>query len=75
MDVVLVKNSSDKELYHLYHAATQHYEVPKAAKNNSFEMVLTVILQQKLNEKTQLTWVKIFCGSENVYVSLYTEFL
>ena len=51
----LVKNSSDKELRHVYDAVTQHYRVIKTAKNDLFEMVLTVILQQKLDEKT---WLK-----------------
>ena len=38
MDVIPVKNGSDRELL-------------KAAETDSFEMVLTVILQQKLDKK------------------------
>ena len=54
VDAVPVKNSSDKELCRLHDAATRHYWALKAAKNNSFDTVLTVILQQKLDEKTRL---------------------
>ena len=56
VDAVPVKNSSDKELRHLYDASTQHYRELKATKNASFDTVLTVILQQKLEEKTGLKW-------------------
>ena len=48
---VPVKNSSDKELRRLYDDATQHYWALKAAKNDLFETVLAVILQQKLDER------------------------
>ena len=57
VDAVPIKNGSDKELRRFYDAAIQHYPVLKAAKNNSFETVLTMIRQQKLNEKTWLKWV------------------
>ena len=49
-----MKNGSDKELYRLYDAAIQHYRALKATKSNSFDTVLTMILQQKLDEKTRL---------------------
>ena len=55
---VPVKNGSDKELCRLYDAAIQHYQVLKAAKHDSFNTVLTAILQQKLDEKTRLKWVE-----------------
>ena len=45
MDAAPVKSSSDKELHRLYDAATQHYRALNAAKNDSFDTVLTVILQ------------------------------
>lgn len=64
--VVPVKSSSGKEVCRLYVAATQHYEVLKAAKNNSFEAVLTVILQQKRDENTQLKWTEFNNDSKNV---------
>ena len=51
----------------------QHYQALKAAKKDLFEMVLAVILQQKLDEKTQLKWVEFSNDSENV--PPYTEFL
>ena len=60
-----MKNSSDQELHCLYDAALQHYQALKAANNNSFGMVLTVILQQKLDEKTQLKWVEYTNDSES----------
>ena len=71
--VPVVKNDSDKELHCLYHAATQHYQVLKAVKNDSFDTVFTVILQQKLYEKTQLKWAEFSSNDENV--PLCTEFL
>ena len=58
VDAVPVKNGSNKELRRLCDAATQHYRVLKAAKNDSFDRVLTVILQQKLDEKTWLKWAE-----------------
>ena len=66
VDVVPVKNGSDKEFSCLYDAATQHYRALKAAKNSSFETVLTVILKQKLDEKTWLKWAEFKSDSENV---------
>ena len=74
VDVVpVVKNDSDKELHCLYDAATQHYLVLKAVKNDSFDTVFTVILQQKLYEKTQLNWAEFSSNNENVPPC--TEFL
>ena len=49
-----MKNGSDKELHLQYDDATQHYGTLKAAKSNSFDTVLAVILQQKLDKKTRL---------------------
>ena len=72
-DAVLVKNGSDKEIRRLYDTAAQHYWVLTAAKNDSFETVLTVILQQKLDKKTQLKWVEFNRDSKNV--PLCTELL
>ena len=43
MDAVPVNKCSDKELRRLYDAAMQHYRALKAAKNDLFETVLTVI--------------------------------
>ena len=43
----------------------QHYRALKAAKNDSFETVLNVILQQKLDEQTQLKWVEFNSNSEH----------
>ena len=63
---VPVKNGSDKELRRLYDAATQHYRALKAAKTDSFDTVLTVILQQKLDDKTQLKWAEFSSDHENV---------
>ena len=40
-----------KEIHRLYDAATQHYRALKAAKADSFQTLLTVILQQKLDER------------------------
>ena len=54
VDTVPVKNGSDKELCRLYDATIQHYRALKAANNDSFDTVLTVILQQKVDEKTWL---------------------
>ena len=51
MNAVPVKNGSDKELRLLYDAVTQHYPALKAAKNDLFAFVLTMILQQKLDKK------------------------
>ena len=66
MDAVPVKNGNDMELRRLYDAAIQHYRALKAAKNDSFKTVLTMILQQKLDEKTQLKWAEFNSDSENV---------
>ena len=66
MDVIPVKNGSDKELHRLYDDVTQHYQELKAAKSDSIEMLLTVILLQKLDEKTWLKWVELDNDSENV---------
>ena len=73
MEAVPVKNGGDNELRRLYDAATQHYRVLKEANNRSFETVLTVILQQKLDEKTRLKWAEFNSDSENVPPC--TEFL
>ena len=73
MDVLPVKNSTDKKIHRHYDAATQHYRTLKAAKVDSFEALLTVILQQKLDEKTPSKWVEFNNGSDNVPLS--TEFL
>ena len=54
MDVVPVRNGSDKELHRLYDAATQHCRALKAGMNDLFETPPTVILQQKLDEKKLL---------------------
>ena len=44
------KSGNDKELRRLYDAAIQHYRALNAAKADSFEILLTMILQQKLDE-------------------------
>ena len=44
VDTLPVKNSSDKEIRCLHDAATQHYRALKAAKADSFDALLTVIL-------------------------------
>ena len=54
VDAVPVKNSSNKEICRLYDPAIQHYQVLKAAKNDSFDTVLTVILHQ--NWITRHNW-------------------
>ena len=61
-----LKNGSDKELCRLYDAATQHYRALKAAKSDLFDTVLSVILQQKLDEKTWLKWAEFSSDCENV---------
>ena len=66
VDAVRVKNGSEKELRRLYDAATQHYRALKAAKSDSFDTVLTVILQQKLDEKTRLKWAEFSSDHESV---------
>ena len=73
VDVVPVKNVRDKELRRLYDAATQHYRALKAAKSDSFDKVLTVILQQKLDEKMWLKWEEF--SSEHESVTPCTELL
>ena len=70
MDTVPVKNGNDKELPSLYDAATQHYRALNAAKSDSFDTVLTVILEQK---KTRLKWAEF--SSDNESVAPCTEFL
>ena len=73
MDGLRVKNGSDKEIRCLYDAATYHYRVLKAVKADSFETLLTVILQQKLDERTQLKLAEFNSDSDNVPPC--TEFL
>ena len=73
VDAAPVKNGSDKELRRLYDCAIQHYRALKAAKQDSFDTVLTVILQQKLDEKTRLKWAEFNDDKEGV--PLCTEFL
>ena len=73
VDVAFVKNGSNKELCYLYDAVIQYYWTLKEAKNNSFEMVQTVILQQKLDKKTQLKSAEFNSDSKNVPPC--TEFL
>ena len=60
-----VKNGSEKEIRRLCDAATQHYCALKAAKADSFETLLTVILQQKLDEKTRLKWLEFNSDSDS----------
>ena len=66
MDAAPVKNGSEKEIRPLYDAATQHSRALKAAKADSFETLLTVILQQKLDENTRLKWAEFNSDSDNV---------
>ena len=73
VDAVPMKNRSEKELRRLYDAATQHYRALREAKNDSFDTVLTVILQQKLDEKTWLKWAEF--SSEHESVPPHTEIL
>ena len=73
MDALPVKNGSEKEICRLYDAATLHYRALKAAKADLFETLLTVILQQKLDEKTRLKWAEFNSNSNNVPSSM--EFL
>ena len=73
LDDVPVKNGSEKELCRLCDAATQHYRALKAANSDSFDTVLTVILQQKLDEKTRLKWAGF--SSEHESVPSCTELL
>ena len=73
VDAVPVKNGSVKELRRLCDAATQHYRVLKAAKSDTFDTVLTVILQQRLDEKTRLKWAEF--SSEHESVPPSTELL
>ena len=65
MDAVPVKNGSDKELRRLYDSAIQHNREIKAAKSDSFDTVLTVIRQQKLDHNTRLKWAEFSSDSEN----------
>ena len=51
IDVLPVKNGSDKEICHHYDAATHHYRELKEENADSFETLLTVILQRKQYEK------------------------
>ena len=48
----------------LSHAAIQHCRALNAAKTDCFEMILTVILQHKLDERAQLKWVEFNSDSE-----------
>ena len=72
-DAIPVKNGSNKELCHPYDAVMQYYRALKAAKNDSFETVLTVTLQQKPDKKTRLKWAGFNSDCKNV--PLWTEFL
>ena len=61
-----MKNGRDKELRCLYDAGTQHYQALKEAKSDSFDTVLTVMLQQKLDEKIRLKWEEFSSDHESV---------
>ena len=50
----------------MYDAATQYYRALKAAESDSLDIVLTVILQQKLDEKTRLKWAKFISEHESL---------
>ena len=50
----------------LYDVATQHYRALKAVKSDSFNTVLTVILQQNLYNKTRLNWAEFSIEHESV---------
>ena len=50
----------------MYDAAIQHYQALKVAKNNLFNTVLTVILQQKVDDRTRLKWAEFSNNSESV---------
>ena len=56
----------------LYDVAIQHYWALKAAYNDLFDTVLTVLLHQKLDNETQLKWVEYSNNSERVQAC--TEF-
>ena len=58
MDALPVKQGKLREIRRLYDPANQCYRALKAAKADSFEALLTVILQQKLDEKTRLKWAE-----------------
>ena len=72
MDALSIKNGTDKEIHRLYDAATQHYRL-RAEKVDLFDALLTVILQQKLDEKTWLKWAEFKSDCDNA--PLCTEFL
>ena len=61
-----MKNGTNKEILCLYDTATQHYRALKAGKADSFEALLTVVLQQNLDEKTRLKWAEFNSDSDNV---------
>ena len=65
MDAAPVKNGNEKEICRLCDAATQHYRALKATKSDTFETLLTLILQQKLDEKTWLNWAE-FNSDSNI---------
>ena len=66
VDASLVRNGSDKDIRHLYDTVKQHHQALKAAKSDSFDTVLTVVLPQKLDDKTWLKWAEFSRDSENV---------
>ena len=66
VDAAPVRNGSEKEIRRLYDTATQHCRALKAAKADSFKTLLTVILQQKLDEKTWLKWAEFNSDNDNV---------
>ena len=66
VDAVPVQNGSDKELRRHYDGTAQHYRALKEAKSDSFDTVLTLILQQKLDEKTRLKWAVFSTEHEGV---------
>ena len=49
------------------HNGIRHYRALKASKNDSFDTVLIVILQQKLDDRTRLKWAE-FSNDCEVFV-------
>ena len=66
MDTLPIKNTSNKDLRRLCDVAIQHCRAVKVANNDTFNTVLTVILQQKLDNNAWLKWVENSNDSERV---------
>ena len=56
LEATPLKNGSGKEIHRLHDIANQHTRALKAAKQDSYESLMTAILESKMDSNTMKEW-------------------